>query len=493
MTSPGHHLVHTPLAGLVDVALTAPTFERLGERAAQRPAELALVGPASARLFTTAALARQAPLLVITATGREADDLTAELRGAVGDTAAMFPSWETLPHERLSPGVDTVGARMLLLRRLAFPDDAALGPPLRVVVATVRSLLQPMAPQLGRIEPVTLTVGAEVGFDELTARLVELAYTRVDMVGRRGEFAVRGGILDVFAPTAEHPVRIEFWGDEVTEMRMFSVADQRSIPEVAVETVVAVPCRELLLTAEVRRRAAHLADQHPSTENAVTGTVADMLAKLAAGIPVDGMEALLPVLRADELTLLTDQIAEQAAVLVCDPEKVRARAADLIATGREFLEASWSAAAIGGDQSQAPVDVEALGGSGFRDFDAVAAGAAAAGRPWWTLSQLSDESAIELDCRAAPSARSSARHRRDHRDAARARGDRGVRDDRGARHRHRPPRRRAAHRSPDAGGDVGPGVRAEAGRRGRAAGSAARRDRRARRAAGHRHRDRPDR
>ena len=66
----------------------------------------------------------------------------------------------------------------------------------------------------------------------MIARLVELAYTRVDMVGRRGEFAVRGGILDIFAPTAEHPVRVEFWGDEVTEMRMFSVADQRSIPEI---------------------------------------------------------------------------------------------------------------------------------------------------------------------------------------------------------------------------------------------------------------------
>ena len=69
--------------------------------------------------------------------------------------------------------------------------------------------------------------------------MVELAYTRVDMVGKRGEFAVRGGILDIFPPTAEHPVRVEFWGDEVTEMRMFSVADQRSMPEIDVESVVA--------------------------------------------------------------------------------------------------------------------------------------------------------------------------------------------------------------------------------------------------------------
>ena len=90
---------------------------------------------------------------MVTATGREADDLTAELRGVYGDAAALFPSWETLPHERLSPGVDTVGARMMLLRRLARPDDAHLGPPLRVVVTTVRSLLQPMAADLAEIEP----------------------------------------------------------------------------------------------------------------------------------------------------------------------------------------------------------------------------------------------------------------------------------------------------------------------------------------------------
>src|SRR5580693_1272175 len=259
MTAPGPARPETPIAGLVELALTAPTFLQLVESAAARPAHLNLVGPASARLFVTSALARQGTLLVVTATGREADDLTAELRGVVGDAVALFPSWETLPHERLSPGVDTVGTRLMVLRRLAHPGDARLGPPLQVVVTAVRSLLQPMTPQLGLVEPVTLTVGDEIGFEEVIARLVELAYTRVDMVGRRGEFAVRGGILDIFAPVSEHPVRVDFWGDEVAEMRMFSVADQRSIPEISVDTVIAVACRELLLTDEVRARAAELA------------------------------------------------------------------------------------------------------------------------------------------------------------------------------------------------------------------------------------------
>ncbi|OBH06437.1 transcription-repair coupling factor [Mycobacterium sp. E1747] len=402
MTAPGPARPEPPIAGLVELALTAPTFQQLIESAAERPADLRLVGPASARLFVASALARLGPLLVVTATGREADDLTAELRGVFGDAVAAFPSWETLPHERLSPGVDTVGARLTVLRRLAHPDDARLGPPLRVVVTAVRSLMQPMTPELGRVEPVTFKVGEEIAFEDVVARLVELAYTRVDMVGRRGEFAVRGGILDVFPPTAEHPVRIEFWGDEVSEMRMFAVADQRSIPEIDVETVIAVACRELLLTDEVRERAAALAARHSGTEPAITGSVTDMLAKLAEGIAVDGMEALLPVLRPGDHVLLTDQLAEGTPVLVCDPEKVRTRAADLIKTGSEFLEASWSVAALGTD---APVDVAQFGGSGFAELDDVHAAAAKSGHPWWTLSQLSDESAVELDIRAAPSAR----------------------------------------------------------------------------------------
>ena len=114
------------------------------------------------------------------------------------------------------------------------------------------------------------------------------------------------------------------------------------------------------------------------------------------------MEALLPVLRPDGVALLTDQLADGTPVLVCDPEKVRTRAADLIKTGREFLDASWSVAAVGGDS---PIDVEQLGGSGFRELDEVQDVARRSGHPWWTLSQLSDESAIELDIRAAPSAR----------------------------------------------------------------------------------------
>src|SRR6202161_4250738 len=157
MTARGPEITDTPIAGLVELALRSPTLQRLIEFADERPAELALVGPASARLFVACALARGGALLVVAATGREADDLCAELRGVFGDAVAMFPSWETLPHERLSPCVETVGAATAACRARARPRAGWLGPPVRVVVTAVRSLLQPMVSGLGLLEPLALT------------------------------------------------------------------------------------------------------------------------------------------------------------------------------------------------------------------------------------------------------------------------------------------------------------------------------------------------
>ena len=144
---------------------------------------------------------RRRTVLAVTATDREAEDLGAAAADLLGrDAVAVLPSWETLPHERLSPRPDTVGRRLAIFRALADPATAP-----RLVVAAARSLIQPIAPGLGRLDPVTLRVGDEHDFDDLLVRLVELAYTRVEMVTARGEFAVRGGIVDVFPPTAEHP------------------------------------------------------------------------------------------------------------------------------------------------------------------------------------------------------------------------------------------------------------------------------------------------
>ncbi|MFD1720404.1 transcription-repair coupling factor [Amnibacterium endophyticum] len=306
-------------------------------------------------------------LFVVAATEREAEALRLSFDCLLPDAELLdFPAWETLPHERLSPGVETVGRRLHAIRRMHAwrPGDPAL-----VVVAPVRAALQPLVAGLEAVAPIVLKKGQR-GVD-LTAtadRLVQLAYARVDLVTRRGEFAVRGGILDVFSPIAEHPVRVDFFGDEVEQIRGFSVADQRSL-DVEVEAAELVPARELLLTEGVQQRARELRHEFPN--------LAQMLAKVADGIPVEGMESLAPAL-ADAMVPITEYLPVGGAVCVLSPERVASRAVSLAETNREFLHAAWNAATAG---AQAPIDLE----SG--DFLTVNALREQAGkRTWWTVS-----------------------------------------------------------------------------------------------------------
>ncbi|WP_432524187.1 transcription-repair coupling factor [Kineococcus sp. SYSU DK006] len=373
------------LTGLLDVLRTEPAVRAAVETAREGGSQaLDVVAPLGVRPALLAAFAAERPLLVVTATGRESEDLATWLRCYLpAHAVAEFPAWETLPHERLSPRSDTVAQRLAVLRRLAHPspDDPTTGE-VRVVVAPVRAVLQPLVRGLADLEPVRLRAGDEVGLDAVVAALSAAAYSRVDMVERRGEFAVRGGILDVFPPTRPHPLRVEFFGDEVEEVRSFSVADQRTL-EVEPDGVWAPPCRELLLTEEVRRRAAALVQAHPEA--------ADVLTKIAEGIAVEGMESLAPAL-VDGMEPLLDVLPAGTHVVLADPEKVRARAHDLVATGAEFLEAAWMNASVGG---AAPVD---LGASSFWTFAQVRAHAEATGRPWWSITSLTaDEDLRDLE------------------------------------------------------------------------------------------------
>jgi transcription-repair coupling factor (superfamily II helicase) len=365
------------LSRLSDAALAEPALAgAIAE--APRLGSLDLTAPSGLRPFLVDGLVRAGrTVLLVTATGREADELTEELGTLVHPSAvATYPSWETLPHERLSPRSDTVGRRLAVLRRLRHPGADETTGRLRVVVAPVRSILQPQVAGLGDLEPVELVKGDSAELDDVVRRLTDAAYTRVDLVEKRGEFAVRGGLVDVFPPTEQHPIRVEFWGDEVDEVRSFAVADQRTIEQV--DRLWAPPCRELLLTDEVRRRAAALGQAHPQ--------LAEMTTKIAAGIAVEGMESLAPAL-VDELELLVDVMPADTQVLLVDPERVRSRAHDLVATSEEFLGASWAAAAGGGT---APID---LGAASYRELDDVRTHARELGMPWWTVSPfgLDDE------------------------------------------------------------------------------------------------------
>ncbi|MFF2488222.1 transcription-repair coupling factor [Microbacterium sp. NPDC058062] len=328
-----------------------------------------LDAPLLAALLERRRAAGKPPIVLLVApTGRRAESLGPALGALLpGAEVLHFPAWETLPHERLSPSAETVGARLDILTRIARWDAAT---PL-VITASVRGAIQPLAAGLTEVDPVELVVGGR-GHDlgDVSTRLVELAYHRVDMVSRRGEFAVRGGILDVFPPTAPHPYRVEFFGDEVDEMRAFSVADQRSLPG-EVREVTLLPSRELMLTEAVRGRARQLKDEFPG--------LAGMLEKMSEGIPVEGMESLLPAV-VDRLVTLVDYLPEGAAVALLDPERAVTRAITLGETNREFLDAAWSAATAG---ASTPID---LGAGDFLSLPELREAARDRSGVWWTLS-----------------------------------------------------------------------------------------------------------
>lgn len=368
------------LEGLSARLLHARTFESALSHA-RRSADFSLVDGLRAPLLAALLGARKGPqaLFAIVATGRDSESLRDALAATVPDAEILeFPAWETLPHERLSPSAETVGKRVRALRRLhEWQVDQSQDKHPIIVVASVRAALQPLAPGLDALEPVTLTQGGRgYNLDELSRDLVALAYTRVDMVTRRGEFAVRGGILDVFAPTDDHPVRADFFGDELEQLRYFSVSDQRSLDS-EVTSVELQPSRELLLTDAVRQRASEMQHEFPS--------LSTILAKVAEGIPVDGMESLAPAL-VDRLVPVTDYVPADAAIAVISPERVASRAVSLGETNREFLAAAWNAATAG---AEAPIDLDA------GDFLSVMElKEAAGGRAWWTFSSFDSDAEL---------------------------------------------------------------------------------------------------
>ncbi|MCA1830883.1 MAG: transcription-repair coupling factor, partial [Actinobacteria bacterium] len=185
------------------------------------------------------------------------------------------------------------------------------------------------------IEPVAVASGEERDPEILVRDLAALDYTRTDLVERRGEFAVRGGLIDVFPPDLDHPVRIEFFGDQIESIRTFAVASQRSIEQI--ERVEIYPCRELLATDEVRGRAIAAIERHPADRLELN--------RLVDGMTFEGVEALLDALYENPPVLR--ELVPGARMLVVDPKRTEDRADELLREVEELRAAAWEAAGEG--------------------------------------------------------------------------------------------------------------------------------------------------
>ncbi len=301
-----------PLGDLLDRLSDEPSIDAaLGRRE-----PVIVIGDAGRALVLAGLVAAsdRRPVLVGTPTQAEAERLASDAAAVLGtDRVLHFPAWETLPFERVSPGVETMGQRLRVLHRLGSEHPPAL------VVASARALVQRIDPAAA-IEPIVVRPGNQIDPVELVERLVMLGYRREGQVEHRGEVAVRGSIVDVYPSTADAPVRIDLWGDEVDRLTEFAVADQRST--VGIEEAVIYPCREFRPTQQRQDRAAELVGEEPWGR--------EQWDRFADGTLFDGMESWLPWL-VDGEHLLTDLIGSDGLVAFVEPRRVRDRAAEIIA------------------------------------------------------------------------------------------------------------------------------------------------------------------
>ena len=316
-----------PLAGL-----NAMLREEPGVLAALGRASTVLVVPEPARAVTLAGLlaaSRRAPMVVAVPTAADAERLSADLQNFLPANAVeLFPAWETLPFERVSPSIETMGLRLRTMWRLRTAD-----PSLSVIVAPARALVQRLGPHVEDVEPIRVALRDQVDSLQLIEQLVLSGYRREYQVEHRGEIAVRGSIIDVFPATADVPVRIDLWGDEVERLTEFSVADQRST--IDLEELSVFPARELLPSEEVCERAEQLLASQPWGR--------EQWQRLADGEVFEGMEAWMAWL-ADSEHVLFDLVPDDGLILLADPRRLRDRAADIAAEERDLgqsLSRTW--------------------------------------------------------------------------------------------------------------------------------------------------------
>ncbi|HEY5342338.1 MAG TPA: transcription-repair coupling factor [Solirubrobacteraceae bacterium] len=360
------------LLGLIEEDASAQRLAREGGHAfvssSLRPyaiAALADIGPA----------ARARPTLVVVGDDRAARDMAADLRAWLAPRRVRYyPSRGVAYESHLTPPPHLVGLRVAALDALLAAKDTELEPP--VVVVSAVALSEKVPDPALRPHSFTLRTGELLDLDECAAELVAAGYERVEQVEERGQFALRGGLLDVFPATEERAVRVDMFDVEIESLRWFSTFTQRSLGDVA--EVEIAPAAEL--AAEHRE----LAEIAALEEEANRPDIAELL-------PVDRFGALLDLLGADTQLLVaaeeelapalgdhwTDVSAafadEDAHHLYVPPEQIEAALRERariwlssISSGQELELRAQTADTAARSLAEAEPELEKLVRSGYR-------------------------------------------------------------------------------------------------------------------------------
>jgi len=277
-----------------------------------------LVGPGKARL-----------LLAVAAEEEDADELARDLafflpaQGGGPSPVLRIPADPVLPYDDLSPDRGLEMERLAALARLHLSAGTV-----RAVVVSARALARRMVPRaVFERHTELLGKGLAVDREALAAKLVALGYARVPLVEDPGTFAVRGGIIDVWSPLDEKPVRLELFGDEVESARSFDPDGQRTLGPV--DEVVLCPAREALFTDEGKESAKEVVRDAAERVNRPTTRVREVLDAIDAGTPFFGIEALLPGFHADGLATLFDYLPDDVVSWIDGVDAIESALGDL--------------------------------------------------------------------------------------------------------------------------------------------------------------------
>ncbi|SDC86148.1 transcription-repair coupling factor [Melghirimyces thermohalophilus] len=300
----------------------------------------------SARMLYAASLHLESnrPVMVVTHNLNQAQKAVEDLYELLPkDRVMLYPANELVATEIALDGHETLGERIQVLSHLSKGFQGVFVVPF----AGLRKLFPPPYVIAGNHR--TLTVGEEHPIEPLMEQLVKIGYERVDMVEKPGEFSLRGGILDLYPVTFQHPVRIEWFDDEVDSIRPFSVTDQRSFEKL--DRVEIPPAKELFADAETMYQAgdrvAHLLEERlakvkdPEIKKKLVEKITWEVEQLKSGTPFTGIYKYISQIYPDCRTL-ADYMPDNTVWVVDEPARIQESARQV-----ESEESEWQTALLG--------------------------------------------------------------------------------------------------------------------------------------------------
>ncbi|MGB9597697.1 MAG: CarD family transcriptional regulator, partial [Candidatus Poribacteria bacterium] len=247
------------------------------------------------------------------------------------DDIVLFPAWQTFLYGKISPAREILSDRMFTLERLIHGKRS-------IIITSIRALLHKILP-VEAFKKATLhfAIGKEIELNEVIQSLIHSGYERVDIVEMKGDFSVRGGIIDIYPLTYEMPIRIELFGDEIDSIRYFDPITQRSTTKIDFDVWI-VPMSEIILTPEMinywKERTTEIIETQQSSK--LANEVKLLTEKLLEYGRFDGIEGYLPLLYKN-LADLWDYLPEDTIVIADDPQWLKNESEKLLDQAEQFF------------------------------------------------------------------------------------------------------------------------------------------------------------